>query len=317
MSKSKKPRLGRGLSSLISVDADPVSVQPPAAAQSQPNQNLPTAPADVSDTPAGDQLVYLAIDQLAANPHQPRDHFDPAALDSLAQSIRQDGLMQPVVVRPTAKPNTYEIVAGERRWRAAQIAELSNIPAIIRELTDQQMAEWALIENLQREDLDAIERAQAFRSLIEQFNLAHDQVADRVGVERPTISNYLRLLDLSDFIQQAIRTKQLTAGHGRALLGLSDLEAREALAQKAIANNWSVRAVEQAVRKLSTTTSPTARKPNRHAHLADLERQVADQLKTKVHIKAGRKKGAGTLAIEFYSLDQFDELLTKLGVTID
>ena len=138
-----------------------------------------------------------------------------------------------------------------------------------------------------------------------------------MGVERSTITNYLRLLDLSDSIQQAIRSNQLSAGHGRALLGVSDIEARDALAQKTIAGGWSVRAVEQAVRKLNTETSPTQRKPNRHAHLADLERQVADQLKTKVHIKAGRKKGAGTLAIEFYSLDQFDELLTQLGVTID
>ena len=177
MSKSKKPRLGRGLSSLISVDSEPVSVNPPTP-QNHPrparlSRPQPPSPSHDQADPASDAsntLSYLPVDQLVANPHQPRQHFDPDALDSLAQSIRQDGLMQPVIARPSSAAHRYEIVAGERRWRAAQIAELTSIPVIIRQLTDQQMAEWALIENLQREDLDAIERAQAFQGLIDQFN---------------------------------------------------------------------------------------------------------------------------------------------------
>lgn len=325
-SKNKKPRLGRGLSSLVSMDPVPVAVEPesPAAAASESAVEAPAsvesseaAKLTISESVAG-ELVYLAVDELAPNPHQPREHFDEQALASLAESIRQDGLMQPVVVRQTAQSGRYELVAGERRWRAARLAELDQVPAIIRELTDRQMAEWALIENLQREDLDPIERAAAFRGLIDQFALSHDQVAGRVGVERSTITNYLRLLELSDQIQHAVRQGLLSAGHARALLGISDLEAREAVAQKAIAGGWSVRALESAVRKLNVATSPEGPKRNsRAAHLSDLEKQIATQLQTKVHLKSGRSKGSGTLAIEFYSLDQFDELLQKLGVRID
>ncbi len=324
-SKSKKPRLGRGLSSLVSMDPVPVAVEPepsPQPAPDAPTGGGAAAPAESIQTPAAEplagELVYLGVDQLAPNPHQPREHFDERALASLAESIRQDGLMQPVVVRPTNQPGRYELVAGERRWRAAGLAELGKVPAIIRELSDRQMAEWALIENLQREDLDPIERAVAFRGLVDQFALSHDQVAGRVGVERSTVTNYLRLLELSESIQQAVRQNLLSGGHARALLGITDLEAREAVAQKAIAGGWSVRALESAVRKLNADTSPQGpKRPNRAAHLSDLEKQIAAQLQTKVHLKSGRRKGSGTLAIEFYSLDQFDELLQKLGVSID
>ncbi|MHB1158445.1 MAG: ParB/RepB/Spo0J family partition protein [Phycisphaerales bacterium] len=274
-------------------------------------------------------LIYLSIDAIRANPHQPRQAFDQEALQRLAESIRQDGLMQPIVVRPPRKEGhpklnggtaRYEIVAGERRWRAGQLAGLSQLPAIVRDLSDQQMAEWALIENLQREDLNPMERAEAFRGLIDQFGLSHEQVADRVGVERPTISNTLRLLDLHNDIQQMLRHNQLSAGHAKALLGLVDPMSQLGMARRAMAGGWSVRMVEAAVKRVtpgSDIRETLPKRGGRSAHIADLEQQIAAQLKTKVHIKSGRRKGSGTLCLDFYNLDQFDELLTKLGVRID
>lgn len=313
--KAKRPRLGRGLSSLMAPPPAPVSVEPEATTPSQPVPDVPDQPRR-----GGDALQYLAVDRLSPNPHQPRERFDSDALAALAESIRRDGVMQPVVVRPApgTPDNRYQLVAGERRWRAARQAGLERIPAIVRELSDQQVAEWALIENLQREDLDPIERAQAFQGLIDAFQLSHDQVAERVGVERPTVSNSLRLLDLQSYIQDMIRSRLLTAGHARALLGVDDERVRQALADKAVAAGWSVRALETTVRKLNADASPTAlkKKPSRAAHLGDLEKQIGQQLKTKVRLTSGRKKGTGTIAIEFYSLDQFDELLAKLGVEI-
>ncbi len=246
--------------------------------------------------------------------------MDPAALEGLAQSIRQDGLMQPVVLRPLPGEAGYQLVAGERRWRAAELAGLDQLPAIIRELDDRQLAEWAVVENLQREDLDAIERAEAFRRLVDQFNLSHEQVADRVGVQRSTVTNSLRLMELSESIQSAIRSGTLSGGHARALLGLSDVEARERLAQRAIAGGWSVRMVEAAVRRAaeSTDASKASKSPSsRPAHLDDLEEQIGSQLGTKVAIKTTRKSGRGAITIQFYSLDQFDGLLERLGVELE
>jgi ParB family chromosome partitioning protein len=264
-------------------------------------------------------LAYVRLADIQPNPYQPRQEMDPAALEGLAQSIRQDGLMQPVVLRPLPGEAGYQLVAGERRWRAAELAGLDQIPAVIRELDDQQLAEWAVIENLQREDLDAIERAEAFRRLVDQFSLSHEQVADRVGVQRSTVSNSLRLLDLSDTIRSALRAGKLSGGHARALLGLSDVDARERLAQRAIAGGWSVRMVEAAVRRATEspdstgTPKPSASRP---AHLDDLEEQIGSQLGTKVAIKTTRKKGRGAITIQFYSLDQFDGLLERLGVEL-
>lgn len=342
MSKAGKPRLGRGLSSLMSV---PVSVDPPVqfdehraaesesvaidpdpsvgvgvAAESVPGPIPGDAPRNVSPSAGG--LTWVAVDAIDPNPFQPRQAFDGAALNELAASIRQDGLMQPVVVRPDGSEGRFQLVAGERRWRAARLADLHRIPALVRELDDRQIAEWAVIENLQREDLNPVERAEAFARLVERFQMRHEDVADRVGINRATVTNALRLLELHADVLGLVRGGQLSAGHARALLGLSDPAAQVALANKAVAGGWSVRAVEDAVRQMNrpsidSTPAPQAKRASRSAHLQDLQRQVADQLGTKVHIKPGRKKGSGTLAIEFYDLDQFDGLLTKLGVNLE
>lgn len=263
-------------------------------------------------------LQYVSVDRLSVNPWQPRQIINDVALEQLAQSIRQDGVMQPLIVRPDDK-NRYQIVAGERRWRAARLASLDQVPVWIRELDDRQMAEWAIVENLQREDLNAIERAEAFVNLIEQFHMSHDQIAERVGLERPTISNLIRLIDLCEFAADAIRNDLLSAGHGRALLGVADQQQQAQIAKKVITGGWSVRKTEAYVRSLQHSQNPgeMSQKAVRDAHLDDLAKQLTSQLGTRVKLKPGRKKGSGTLTIDFFSLDQFDALMAKLGVSIE
>ena len=330
-------RLGRGLTSLMAglPTAVPPNIQADDADSNTPKARLATAvPADVlaadvpsssGDAPPPDAIVRsLAISLISPNPYQPRKQFDPKALEQLAASIRLDGVMQPILVRP--RPNAegqYELIAGERRWRAAQLAELETIPAIVRDLTDQDTAEWALIENLQREDLNPIERGEAFQQLVDRYQLSHEQVADRVGVDRSTITNTLRLLALHHDVQQFVRDGLLSASQAKVLAGLSDGDSQRALAVQAVRDAWSVRQMEQAVRDVAEASNPAA--PNspakakraRSAHTADLERQLTQQLSSKVRIHQGKKKGTGTLAIDFYSLEQFDDLLAKLGVKIE
>lgn len=288
-----------------------------------------------AEAEAGDGLRYIPVDSLRANPHQPRQHFDESALRRLADSVQADGLMQPIVVRPARRSEAdaaeagdgavFEIVAGERRWRAATLAGLERVPAIVRELDEQALAEWALIENLQREDLNPIERAEAFQGLAQRFGLGHDEIAQRVGLERSTISNLLRLLQLSDFVKDCVREGALSMGQARAIAGVADAEAQRRLAERAMRQGLSVRQVEQLARQgggngsSGSSANSDAAEPTRtqvrSAYLADLEQQLAEQLQTRVKVRPGRKKGSGTLTIEFYTLDQFDALMAKLGVS--
>ncbi|WP_432798378.1 ParB/RepB/Spo0J family partition protein [Poriferisphaera sp. WC338] len=273
-------------------------------------------------------MQYLPVSAIVPNRHQPRQDFDETALKGLSESIKRDGLIQPIMVRKidgaVDGEAAYELVAGERRWRASKLAGLETIPGFVRELDEKQLAELALIENLQREDLNPIERAEAFKRLADTFDLSHEQVADRVGVERPTISNHLRLLSLCDDVRTLIRAGALSMGQARALAGLMDEASQIALARQAIKEAWSVRQMEAAVRKLAAgapkpqadDTKETA-KARRSAQMADLEKHLSEQLSTKIKIRPGRKKGAGTLSIEFYSVDQFDELVAKLGGNLE
>jgi ParB family chromosome partitioning protein len=316
MSKTKprQPRLGRGLSSLMT---NPVAVQPPEV---PPELGRGEQDGEAVRQP-GRELTYLSLDRIKPNPHQPRQRFNQAALDRLAASIQTEGVMQPIVVRPGKGGNQYEIVAGERRWRAGQIAGIDAIPAIIRELDDRQIAEWALIENLQREDLNPIERAEAFQRLADRYELSHDQIAQRVGVDRSTISNTLRLLNLTDEVQQLVREGLLAAGHARALVTLSDPKQQTHLAQRIVREGLSTRQVEAAAKQFTASgdgaangqTAPTPVAP-RAAHLADLERQISSQLGMKTRLQSGRKKGAGKITIQFQSLEQFDDLMGRLGI---
>ena len=319
--KARPPRLGRGLSSLM---GSPVAVEPAA---SQPVPDAPSTPAIAPPAPTGSPSVpadtsplqHLAVSEIEPNRQQPREHFDPEALKSLAQSIKTDGVMQPIVVRQR-KEGGYELVAGERRWRAAGIAGLTTVPALVHDLTDRQMAEWALIENLQREDLNPIERATAFQRLSTNHSLTQAQLAERMGLDRSTVTNLLRLLKLAPEVQAFVSQGTLSMSQGRSIASVDDHQQQIQLAETAIRKAWSVRETEDAVRRANAAAAdgpPLPEKPAapRAAYLADLERQIAEQLSTKVKLKAGRKKGSGTIAIDFYSIDEFDQLMNRLGVS--
>jgi len=319
MAKTKKPRLGRGLSSLLS---KPVAIEMPAdqGEKSAPEEATPPPEqgadghADRTKPDPENTLSWIKLHEIVANPYQPRRTFEQKSLEELATSIRQEGVIQPVVVRADDRGG-YQLIAGERRWRAAKLAELEAIPALVRTLDDQAAAEWAIVENLQREDLDPIERADAFARLADQFKLTHQQIAERIGSDRTTITNLIRLLDLPEDIRELIRIGQLSGGHGRTLLGLSDSDSQLALARNTVKGDWSVRRLEQAVRDASEEKTGKRRQTAaRSAHLRDLEKQASSQLSTKVRIKPGRKKGSGTLSIDFFDLDHFDQLMSKLGV---
>jgi ParB family chromosome partitioning protein len=288
------------------------SAEPKPSGQPDQSANQPVP----SEIAAQSDFQSLPVDQIEPNRQQPRQHFDKAALGELAESIRRAGLMQPVVVRKQGS-GRYELIAGERRWRAAQLAGLTEIPAYLRDVDDQQAAEWALIENLQREDLNPIERAEAFRRLAEGYGLKHEEVAERVSLDRSTVTNLLRLLKLAPPVREMVSRGTLSMGQSRALAGVEDHDDQQRLAERAVREGWSVRQVEAAVKSLAQGANPQGRpaeKAARAAYLDDLERQIAEQLSTKVQLKTGRKKGSGTLSIEFYSIDQFDDLLGKLGV---
>ena len=290
----------------------------------------------------------IAVDQIVPNPYQPRRDFDPAAITTLAASILRSGLMQPIIVRPAPetppqaagedsvisperRSNTgthhrvvYEIVAGERRWRAAREAGLVTIPAVVRELSDAQAAEWALIENMQREDLNPIERGFGLRALADQFSLSHTHVGQRVGLERSTVANLIRLTELEEDIQQLVADGALSMGHARALLGVPAGDARCKLAAVAAREGWTVRATEHACRERSqnkvrtkdgkNTKNPNTGQSQRESVIADLEKRISASLGTKVTIAMRRKGNQGRILIEFYDLEHFEDLMERMGV---
>lgn len=320
---SLRRKLGRGLGSLIST---PVRVE--AAPMPRPREEPLQRDSDAD--PGDGAVAHLALDQIRRNPKQPRQDFDQASLQSLAKSIETSGLMQPIVVRPASSASGsdeaggFEIIAGERRWRAAQIAGLKRIPAIVREVDDRTAAELSLVENLQREELNPIERAEAFHRLATEFKLTQQEIAARVGLDRSSISNHLRLLELDGGMQALVRRGDLSLGHAKALLGITNVSRRAALAQQAVREQWSVREIERRAQDESTpapasTAAPGARVEPKaaHPHMADLQRRLAEHLGTKVRITPGRTKGSGRLVIEFYSIDQFEGLMSRLKFSCD
>jgi len=257
-------------------------------------------------------LRHVDIGQIRADPRQPRQRFDEAALDALAASIRTAGLMQPIVLRPHSAGG-YQIVVGERRWRAARKVGLATVPAVIREIDDQTATEWAIIENIQREDLNPMERAEAFRRLTDEFEMTHQELAERVGLNRSTITNFIRLLDLDDLTRDAVGRGRLGQAHARLLLGVTNLQVRRHLAELAIREDWSVRVLEKRIGTLTTAPTRPVKSAAAPAHRLDIERQLSDHLGTRVRVHPGKKKGTGRLTIEFYTLDQFDGLMGRLG----
>ena len=263
------------------------------------------------DRSAGsEQQRSLPVDRLQAGKYQPRTRMDAASLDELAASIRAQGLMQPILVRPLGDASDrYEIVAGERRWRAAQIAGLTEVPTLIREIPDESALAMALIENIQRENLNPLEEAQGLQRLIDEFSMTHQQAADAVGRSRPAASNLLRLLQLAPPVQEMLMQGEVDMGHARALLPLSgDLQVL--LAQRIVQKRLSVREAERlAQQALKPQKAPEAHKPDRD--LLRLQEELSDVLGAQVEIRAN-KKGAGRIQIGFGNLDQLEGILQRL-----
>ncbi|HET8818460.1 MAG TPA: ParB/RepB/Spo0J family partition protein [Xanthomonadaceae bacterium] len=290
----KKRGLGRGLEALLG---------PKAAAEAAAMEPQP-----------GESLLRLPVARLQPGQYQPRRSMDQAKLEELAESIRAQGVIQPIVVRQVGA-DRYEIIAGERRWRASQLAGLDEIPAVVRVVDDHAVVAMALIENIQREDLNPLEEASALQRLIDEFHLTHAQAADAVGRSRAAVSNLLRLLELPDEIRALVETRALEMGHARALLTVAP-PAAIALARQAVEHGWSVREVEHRVQQLSAgkVTPNRTRKaaPGRpQADIAALERELSESLGSRVNVLHGRG-GKGRLVIHYSDLETLDGVLERL-----
>lgn len=328
--KSRK-RLGRGLSSLItsaedtqSADTDtPEAPAQRATAASKKPRKVPTpqppAPeAAEPDAPAG-RPQEVPVGRIAPNPHQPRRDFDEEPLADLTASIRQQGVLQPLVVRRGADGNAdYTLIAGERRLRAATQAGLETVPCIVRQATEQQMVEWALVENIQRTDLNPMEKARAYRAYIDRFSLSQAQAAQKLGQARATVANFLRLLELPNDVRDLIQQDLLSFGHAKILAGLSSPAQQKKLATRTVKQQLSVRKLEQLVQAAEQGDDPTATSDNtrqtKPAYVRDLEQRFRHAVGTRVSIKPGRSKQTGRIVIEYYSFDDFDRIAAALGV---
>jgi len=260
-----------------------------------------------------ERFAWLPLSEVVANPLQPRTRFDDKKQQQLVESVRTHGVLQPILVR--LAPFGYEVIAGERRLRAAQEAGLTQIPALVRQVDDQGSFEQAVVENLQRDDLNAIEEAQAFSRLMEEFGFTQQEVADRVGKGRPTVANALRLLHLGPTQQEMVRQGQISAGHGRALLGIDDQEAQNTLAQRIIDEELSVRQTEKLVNDLNDheIVRPTSEKPHvlRDAGVLEVERVLSDRLATKVAVST--KGGRGRIVVTFADNDDLSRLFNLIN----
>ncbi|MFF8942330.1 ParB/RepB/Spo0J family partition protein [Streptomyces sp. NPDC014864] len=339
--------LGRGLGALIPAaptgertSAPPAAGGPasPAPAASAPltgerglaAANLATLPkvsreteepatVDAPETPAapvGAHFAEIPLDSITPNPRQPREVFDDDALAELVTSIKEVGLLQPVVVRQLAA-GRYELIMGERRWRACRKAELEAIPAIVRATDDEKLLLDALLENLHRAQLNPLEEAAAYDQLLKDFNCTHDQLADRIGRSRPQVSNTLRLLKLSPAVQRRVAAGVLSAGHARALLSVEDSEEQDRLAHRIVAEGLSVRAVEEIVTLMGSRpqTAPRSKGPRAGARvspaLSDLATRLSDRFETRVKVDLGQKKGK--ITVEFASMEDLERILGSLA----
>ena len=294
MAAPKKNGLGKGLDSLI---AD--KVNKPVTSAKTKKEEKPT------------DGVMMDINNVEPNSDQPRKKFDEDALLELSESIKQFGVLQPLLVQE--RDDYYEIIAGERRWRAAKIAGLKEVPVIIKKLTEQQIMEISLIENIQREDLNPIEEAQAYKRLLTEFNLKQDEVAERVSKSRTAVTNAMRLLKLDDRVQQMVIDEMLTTGHARALLGINDIEKQYVTAQKIFDEKLSVRDTEKLVKSIQSEKKEKKEDtykidPKLEAIYRDLEEQMKKILGTKVLINSKNEK-SGKIEVEYYSQEELDRII--------
>jgi ParB family transcriptional regulator, chromosome partitioning protein len=300
----QKRGLGKGLGALI-----PTAAAGPVADPGQPSAVPPgSQPADV-----GAYFDEIPVGSITPNPRQPRQVFDEEALEELAASIGVVGLLQPVVVR-RIMPGHYEIVMGERRWRACQLAGLAQIPAIVRETSDDDMLRDALIENLHRQQLNPLEEAAAYQQLLDDFSATHEELARRVGRSRPHISNTIRLLNLPAGVQKRVAAGVLSAGHARALLTVDDLQAQEQLAHRIVAEGLSVRAVEEIVALGAHETKTPRKQEPRPKPVAPALRELADRLSdtfdTRVKVELGQRKGK--IVVEFATLEDLERIVKTM-----
>jgi ParB family transcriptional regulator, chromosome partitioning protein len=313
--------LGRGLGALIpttpAVPATETSV--PAARAADQAAPLPSvAQLDLAPVP-GARFAEVAVDSIVPNPRQPRQVFDEEALEELKTSIEEVGFLQPIVVREVT-PQKYELVMGERRWRAAQGLGRDTIPAIIRDTRDDAMLRDALLENIHRANLNPLEEAAAYQQLLDEFGATHEELARRIGRSRPQISNTIRLLNLPSPVQRRVAAGVLSAGHARALLSLDDTSQQETLAQRIVAEGLSVRATEElvALAIADGPAKPTAPKRRARPHapaLADLADRLSDRFDTRVKVDIGRTKGR--ITIEFATVDDLERIVGIIGVEKD
>jgi len=309
-----KPALGRGLGALISgssTASKPASATAPAS--------TPAAAAAVVAAPElgiGERVHQIPLTRIRPCPFQPRKDFGPEALQELADSIREQGIVQPLIVRE--QPDHLELIAGERRWRAAQLVGLAEVPVIIRKADDAAVLELALIENLQRENLNPIEEAQGYSQLMSQFQLTQESVSTKVGKSRAVVANALRLLRLPTELQAFVRDGHLSVGHAKVILGLANEDLQKLAAHRVIRENLNVRQTEELVASMQAPKSSGKRNPaapGKDAHVASLESRIRERVGTKVNLRYA--KGKGSVQIAFFSDDELERILQILGVKPD
>jgi ParB family chromosome partitioning protein len=295
MAKRKKGGLGRGIEALFEENT-------------------------IDEPQNGENVQDIKLTLIRPNPYQPRRTFDKAALNELAKSIEKTGVFQPVILRqPDQQIERYELIAGERRFRASKIAKQVTIPAIVRNMSDEQMMEVAVLENLQREDLTPLEEAQAYQTLMDKLSLTQAQVASRLGKSRPYIANYLRLLGLPKMIKDALNDGRLSMGQARTILGLKDKKKLVSLAKRAMDKNLTVRQLEEIVAEMNGTAKKKAQRKSQRkpVYIREAETQLQSKFGTKVSVAQSRKKGTGKIEIPYTSNDDLTRILEVLDISLD
>lgn len=295
MAKSKQSGLGRGIEALFEEN-------------------------ELNEVGDNESVQDVKLSLICPNPYQPRRTFDQKALRELASSIQESGVFQPIILRqPDPKLKRYELIAGERRFRASKLAHQATIPAIIRQMSDEKMMEVAVLENLQREDLTPLEEAQAYQTLMDKLSLTQAQVAERLGKSRPYIANYLRLLGLPNEIKELVSAGKLSMGQARTLLGLKDRKQLVKLAKQAVDKNLTVRQLEEQVAQMNGTAEKkkAKRRQRKPAYVREAESQLQSKFGTKVAVAPSRKKNAGKIEIPYTSADDFNRIMEVLNISLD
>lgn len=295
MAKNKQSGLGRGIEALFEEN-------------------------DFNEINDNETVQDVKLSLIRPNPYQPRRTFDQKALRELASSIQESGVFQPIILRqPDPKLKRYELIAGERRFRASKLAKQTTIPAIIRTMSDEKMMEVAVLENLQREDLTPLEEAQAYQTLMDKLSLTQAQVAERLGKSRPYIANYLRLLGLPNEIKELVSAGKLSMGQARTLLGLKDRKQLVKLAKQAVEKNLTVRQLEELVAQMNGTAEKkrAKRRQRKPAYVREAESKLQSKFGTKVAVAPSRKKNAGKIEIPYTSADDFNRILEVLNISLD